>query len=80
MKLTATNKGPEIMIPRAKRIADSYRGTIHEQRSNYQRLCAKLAEAKGGVHYTSTEISSGQCGQRGMASAHRGASPKRNFS
>jgi hypothetical protein len=26
MKLTATNKGPEIMIPRAKRIAASYRG------------------------------------------------------
>jgi hypothetical protein len=49
MKLTATNKGREIMIPRAKRIAASYRGAIHEQRCNYQRVCAKLAEAEGGV-------------------------------
>jgi hypothetical protein len=80
MKLTATNKGPEIMIPRAKRIAASYRGlftsnaaTINEFVPSWLKLKAACAlHVHREIKWAMWSKRDGKCAP--------GASPKRNFS
>jgi hypothetical protein len=83
MKLTATNKGPEIMIPRAKRIAACYRGlftsnaaTINDFVPSWLKLKAACAlHVHREIKWAMWSTRDGECAPGGPARKEISAKP-----